>query len=297
MYLETERLIITEFEEDMAEALYLGSNDEDMYKYLEDEVWENTEDASRIIRMLKSAYESSKGPFVYPVILKDKTLIGYVEAVKLNNGDFEVGYHIFRNYTHKGYAKEALRSFIPYIMNKLDIVKIYGITLRRNAASMKVLEGTGFIREYEGISRYHHRDEEICRYVYYMSAKDVVNKFFMDGYNNHNYRFIERCLKEDYFDHSPASARSNKDAIGILKIVEGQFNDLKVTVLDIFKEDEMVATRVLYEGHQTGECMGIKATGRFISFEALENFRVHNGVITESWGYWPDKEIEAKLKG
>ena len=30
--------------------------------------------------------------------------------------------------------------------------------------------------------------------------------------------------------------------------------------------------------------------------KALENFKVENGKITESWGYWPDKEIEQKLK-
>lgn len=31
-------------------------------------------------------------------------------------------------------------------------------------------------------------------------------------------------------------------------------------------------------------------------FEALENFRVENARIVESWGYWPDREIEQKLK-
>lgn len=30
--------------------------------------------------------------------------------------------------------------------------------------------------------------------------------------------------------------------------------------------------------------------------EAFENFKVVNGEIVESWGYWPDKEIEALLK-
>ena len=30
--------------------------------------------------------------------------------------------------------------------------------------------------------------------------------------------------------------------------------------------------------------------------EALENFRVADGKIVESWGYWPDKEIETKLR-
>ena len=30
-------------------------------------------------------------------------------------------------------------------------------------------------------------------------------------------------------------------------------------------------------------------------FEALENFRIEKGKIVESWGYWPDKDIEQKL--
>ena len=58
----------------------------------------------------------------------------------------------------------------------------------------------------------------------------------------------------------------------------------------------MVATRILYDGIHTGTCMGIPATGKRITFEALENFKVENGKITETWGYWPDKEIEQKLK-
>ena len=42
--------------------------------------------------------------------------------------------------------------------------------------------------------------------------------------------------------------------------------------------------------------MGIPATGKRISFEALEHFRLADGKITESWGYWPDREIEEKLR-
>lgn len=133
------------------------------------------------------------------------------------------------------------------------------------------------------------------KYHYAMGNKAIVNKFFMDGYVNHNYQFIKNCLADDYFDHSPANARSNYDAINILKIVEGQFSELKITMLDLFEEDGMVATRVLYEGIHSGECMGISATGRLISFEALENFKVVNNKIVESWGYWPDNNIEYQL--
>lgn len=129
-----------------------------------------------------------------------------------------------------------------------------------------------------------------------MNNKELVVSFFMEGYTNHNYDYIMECVADNYIDHSPAGARSNADAVNILKIVEGQFSDLKIKVLDVFCENDMVATRILYDGIHIGTCMGIPATGKHISFEALENFKVADGKIVESWGYWPDKEIEQKLK-
>ena len=138
--------------------------------------------------------------------------------------------------------------------------------------------------------------KEICKFVYYLSPKEIVVKFFEDGYANNNYDFVMTCMAEDYIDNSPAGARSNADAVDILKIVAEQFSDLTVKVLDIFAEGGMVATRIRYEGVHSGTCMGIPATGKHIAFEALENFKVENGKIVESWGYWPDKEIEEKLK-
>ena len=128
-----------------------------------------------------------------------------------------------------------------------------------------------------------------------MAPKELVTRFFIEGYVNRNYDFVMECMSEDYIDHSSAGARSNADAVGILKIVAGQFSDLQLEMLDVFAEDGMVATRVLYDGIHAGECMGIPATGNRIQFEALENFLVRDGKIVESWGYWPDKEIEGKL--
>lgn len=128
-----------------------------------------------------------------------------------------------------------------------------------------------------------------------MTEKEIVSGFFQEGYVNKNYDFVLRYMAEDYIDHSPAGARSNKDAVNILKIVADMFDELHVEMLDIFSENGMVATRVRYEAKQVGECVGVPATGKKLVFEALENFKVVDGKITESWGYWPDKEIEEKL--
>lgn len=129
-----------------------------------------------------------------------------------------------------------------------------------------------------------------------MTNKEIVAGFFKEGYVNKNYDFVMNYVAENYIDHSPASARSNADAVGILKAVAEMFDELKIEILDLFEEDGMVAVRVGYDAIHIGECMGISATGKKISFEALENFKVVDGKITESWGYWPDKEIELLLR-
>ena len=129
-----------------------------------------------------------------------------------------------------------------------------------------------------------------------MTAKELVSGFFIEGYEKRNYDFILQAVSSHYVDHSPAGARSNEDAVGILKLVAAMFDPLHIEILDIFSEGGMVATRIRFDAVHAGICMGIAATGKRIAFEALENFRVENGKIVESWGYWPDYEIERMLR-
>ncbi len=125
---------------------------------------------------------------------------------------------------------------------------------------------------------------------------ELVTKFFKDGYEYKNFDKVMTYMSDNYYDHSPASARSNADAVNILKSVGNFFSDVKVEMLDLTCEKDMVAARLLFKVVHTGEYNGIPATGKTITYEALENFKVVNGIIVESWGYWPDKQIEEKLK-
>lgn len=129
-----------------------------------------------------------------------------------------------------------------------------------------------------------------------VTNKEIVRAFFVESYEKHNYEFAMQHMAEHYYDHSPAGARSNQEAVNILKAVADMFSDLKIEVLDLIEEADQVATRIKYTGVHTGNCMGIEATGKMISFEALENFKLENGIIMESWGYWPDLYIKDYLE-
>lgn len=164
MKIETERLLITEFTMDMAQAVHLNSLDEDNRRFVPDEVFETVEEAEDTVGFLMSVYENGDGPLVYPVLLKDGTYVGYVQAVPLDDGTWEVGYHIGGSHTKRGYATEAMKAFLPVIMPKLGITEIAGICLVENQGSVKVMERCGFVKEFEGLGSYQGEERKICKY-------------------------------------------------------------------------------------------------------------------------------------
>lgn len=166
MRIETERLVITEFTMDMAEAVHRNSLDADNRRFVPDEVFETVEEAAETVEFLMGVYENGDGPLVYPALLKDGTYIGYVQAVPLDDGTWEVGYHIGADYTRKGYATEAVKAFLPVILPRLGIDTITGICLTENQASVKVMERCGFTKDFEGIGPYQGAQRPICKYHY-----------------------------------------------------------------------------------------------------------------------------------
>lgn len=166
MKIETERLTITRFTMDMVEAVHLNSLDEDNRRFVPDEVFETVEEAADTVGSLMGVYENGDGPLVYPVLRKDGTYIGYVQAVPFDDGTWEVGYHIGGAYTKQGYATEAVKAFLPVIMPKLGLERIKGICLADNKASVKVMERCGFRKEYEGPGPYQGQERQICRFMF-----------------------------------------------------------------------------------------------------------------------------------
>jgi len=164
--IETERLVIGELTMEMAEAIHRNSLDEDNRRFVPDEVFETVEKAADTVRFLMGVYKTGNGPLVYPVLLKDGTCIGYVQAVPLEKGVWEVGYHIGGSYTGRGYATEAVKAFLPVIMPMLGISRIAGICLAENRASVKVMERCGFVKEFVGIGPYQGAQRSICRFYY-----------------------------------------------------------------------------------------------------------------------------------
>ena len=166
MLIETLRLTITHFSLDMAHDVHLNSLDEDMRRFVPDEVFETEEEARDAIRCLIQCYEDPDGPYVYPITLRNgHTNIGYIQLAKIKEG-WEIGYHIAKQYTGRGFATEAANAFLSYLFRLKKLDSVYGVCLTENTASRKVLEKCGFHLIFEGMNDYQGENQRVCKYLY-----------------------------------------------------------------------------------------------------------------------------------
>ena len=166
MKIKTPRLTIKTFSLYMAQSVYENSQDDDIRRFVPDEVYESVEDARAAIEFLISRYDSSDGPFVYPIITNDGGKnIGYVQLCQLDDGSWEIGYHIAKQFTGQGYATEAVKAFLPAMAKKINIKEVYGICLAENTASVRILEKCGFVQIYQGAGNYQGNKSEIIKTI------------------------------------------------------------------------------------------------------------------------------------
>ena len=158
-------LTISFLDPSMSYDIWQNSLDEDVRKFVPDEVFETLEIAQEVVSSLIESYENDEGPFIFPIIRNsDQANIGYVQLVLINEG-WEIGYHIAKKYTGNGYATKAVSLFISYLKENTDLREIYGVALFDNLASRKVLEKAGFELFFIGDDLYQGETKKIIKSI------------------------------------------------------------------------------------------------------------------------------------
>jgi [ribosomal protein S5]-alanine N-acetyltransferase len=66
-----------------------------------------------------------------------------------------LGYWVGAKYANQGYMTSAVRAVVPFVFDSLELHRLEAACLPTNAASMRLLERTGFKRE--GLARRYLR--------------------------------------------------------------------------------------------------------------------------------------------
>ena len=175
--LETERLILRKFKIEDANQMYNNwATDPECNKYLEWELHNDIEETKEIIQKWIDEYEV--GSYHWVVELKStKELIGSISVVKNHKKDLncEVGYCYGSKYWGNGYATEALKQVIEYLLNECEFYLVEAYHISGNPASGKVMQKTGMIKDAILRDRRINKDtKEVNDLIVYSIKKDEL---------------------------------------------------------------------------------------------------------------------------
>jgi ribosomal-protein-alanine N-acetyltransferase len=148
--LETERLILREFEEDDLQAVQEYASDSEVVRYME---WgPNTEKDTRefLQRAFDQRQKRPRSEYGLAVILKSENQLvggGGIYIANPDHKEAELGYCFNRRFWGQGYATEAARAFVAFGFAELGLHRIYATCDPANVASARVMEKIGMQRE------------------------------------------------------------------------------------------------------------------------------------------------------
>ena len=120
-----------------------------------------------------------------------------------------------------------------------------------------------------------------------MSAESkAVFQKFVDGLNAKDADAIGQIMSANFIDHDlpPGQEPGIEGMLSMMRGFFAAFPDLKVTINQLIAEGDLVAATMTTEGTQTGEFMGMPASGKKISMTEMHMVRVVDGKAVEHWG-------------
>ena len=116
-----------------------------------------------------------------------------------------------------------------------------------------------------------------------MSHAAEVLAGIYEAINTGHVDLLEKFVAPDYVEHSEGFHGVEPFQQQIIAFRAG-FPDLHVSLDDLLTDGDRFASRTTVTGTHTGDLMGMPATGRRISVEAVDIGRIENGQAKERWG-------------
>jgi steroid delta-isomerase-like uncharacterized protein len=113
----------------------------------------------------------------------------------------------------------------------------------------------------------------------------VVGSFIQDVLNGHHGDHAVRYLAPDMQWHggTVGTVAGRDNVAGLMTTVVTSIPDLHAAVQDVFGQGNEVVVRLVVTGTQRGPLLGIPASGRAVSWNATDLFRLDGGQIVEEW--------------
>ena len=134
-----------------------------------------------------------------------------------------------------------------------------------------------------------------------MSAenKALARRWFEEVWNRGRTEAIAEMFAADAIAHN--LNEPGKDLQGpegfrrYFETIHGAFPDLKVTVLDMIAENDLVVVRWSAKATHRGDHLGFPATNKPVTVVGTNVLRVANGKLVEGWDSWDRLSLMRQL--
>jgi steroid delta-isomerase-like uncharacterized protein len=112
----------------------------------------------------------------------------------------------------------------------------------------------------------------------------LVRRFIDEVFVEQRDDAVETLLADDFVGHTWGPKPVNREFLhDAITRVQAGLSDVSMTVEDTVSEADRVAVRLTSRARQSGEFMGMPATGKSYEIEEMHLFRVADGKIAEHW--------------
>lgn len=115
--------------------------------------------------------------------------------------------------------------------------------------------------------------------------KALVRRFVEQVFVAGRMDAVDGLVAHDFVPHSwPGTGPGHDELKGAMSRVFAGLSDVRMTIEDMIAEGDRVVVRLTAHAVQTGEFMGMPASGRAYTIPEIHVFRVADGRIAEHWG-------------
>jgi predicted ester cyclase len=120
-----------------------------------------------------------------------------------------------------------------------------------------------------------------------VSHKASFRRFAEEAWNNGNLDVVDEVFAPEYVAHAANDAHSVYGPEGHKEFIayfRQAFPDVHLTSGDLLAEDDLLVSRMKWQGTHMGNYMGIPPTGKKIAVDVTGINRFENGQVVEAWG-------------
>jgi steroid delta-isomerase-like uncharacterized protein len=119
--------------------------------------------------------------------------------------------------------------------------------------------------------------------------KSIVYRWVTEAWNQGNFSSVQALYPASYLLHdvsSPVAVQGPQGLVQFIGVMRQAYPDLRMNVTQTAAEGELVAWSFHFVGTQTGELIGIPASGRKVEIDGMVFSRFEQGKWVEDYTNW-----------